>query len=163
LIQPSLRRVKPSADQSSPSDRHRHWPPTQLHSHHRQRPHRHARTPLPHRLTAPAPDPRRRRADSAAAARSGRRRPIWPSSPDLAAAARPSGRRRPIQSPPRSHRRHTDQAAAMSIRHRQSRSPQHRPQRRHCCLSACGISGCGHVLSSLREAFNLLLLSFCFT
>jgi hypothetical protein len=30
-------------------------------------------------------------------------------------------------------------------------------------LSACGISGCGPVLGSLREAFNLLLLSFCFT
>jgi hypothetical protein len=35
LIQPPLHRVKPSADRSSPSDRHRHWPPTQLHSHRR--------------------------------------------------------------------------------------------------------------------------------
>jgi hypothetical protein len=41
LIQPPLRRVKPSADRSSPSDRHWHWPPTQLHSHRRQRPCRH--------------------------------------------------------------------------------------------------------------------------
>jgi hypothetical protein len=40
LIQPLLRRVKSSADQSSPSDRHRHWPPTQLHSHRCRRPHR---------------------------------------------------------------------------------------------------------------------------
>jgi hypothetical protein len=36
LIQPPLRRVKPSADRSSPSDHHRHWPPTQLHSHRRR-------------------------------------------------------------------------------------------------------------------------------
>jgi hypothetical protein len=41
LIEPPLYRVKPSADRSSLSDRHRHWPPTQLHSHHRRRPHRH--------------------------------------------------------------------------------------------------------------------------
>jgi hypothetical protein len=41
LIQPPLHRVKPSADRSSPSDRHRHWPPTQLHSHHRRRSRRH--------------------------------------------------------------------------------------------------------------------------
>jgi hypothetical protein len=40
LIQPPLRRVKPSADRSSPSDRHRHWPLTQLHSHRRRRPRR---------------------------------------------------------------------------------------------------------------------------
>jgi hypothetical protein len=30
-------------------------------------------------------------------------------------------------------------------------------------LSACGINGCGPMLGSLCEAFNLLLLSFCFT
>jgi hypothetical protein len=41
LIQSLLRRVKQSADRSSPSDRHRHWPPTQLHSHRRRRPRRH--------------------------------------------------------------------------------------------------------------------------
>jgi hypothetical protein len=40
LIQPPLHRVKPSADRSSPSDRHRHWPPTQLHSHRRRCPRR---------------------------------------------------------------------------------------------------------------------------
>jgi hypothetical protein len=40
LIQPLLRRVKPSADRSSPSDRHRHWRPTQLHSHRHRRPRR---------------------------------------------------------------------------------------------------------------------------
>jgi hypothetical protein len=45
LIQSPLHRVKPSADQSSPSDRHRHWPPTQLHSHHHRRP-RHRRVVL---------------------------------------------------------------------------------------------------------------------
>jgi hypothetical protein len=41
LIQPPLRQVKPSTDRSSLSDHHRHWPPTQLHSHCRRRPRRH--------------------------------------------------------------------------------------------------------------------------
>jgi hypothetical protein len=41
LIQPPLRRVKPSADRSSPSDRHQYWPPTQLHSHRRRCPRHH--------------------------------------------------------------------------------------------------------------------------
>jgi hypothetical protein len=40
LIQSLLRRVKPSADRSSWSNRHRHWPPTQLHSHRHRRPRR---------------------------------------------------------------------------------------------------------------------------
>jgi hypothetical protein len=39
LIQSPLRQVKPSADRSSLPDRHRHWPPTQLHSHRHRRPH----------------------------------------------------------------------------------------------------------------------------
>jgi hypothetical protein len=38
LIQSPLRRVKPLADRSSSSNRHRHWPPTQLHSHCHRRP-----------------------------------------------------------------------------------------------------------------------------
>jgi hypothetical protein len=41
LIQSPLHRVKSSADRSSPSNHHRHWPPTQLHSHHRRHPRRH--------------------------------------------------------------------------------------------------------------------------
>jgi hypothetical protein len=73
------------------------------------------------------------------------------------------GCRHPIRPPPQSHHCRTDQAAAAPIRHHRSCSPQHRPQRRRCCLSACGISGCASVLGSLREAFNLVLLSFCFT
>jgi hypothetical protein len=38
FIQPPFRRVKPSADRSSPSYHHRQWPPTQLHSHCHRRP-----------------------------------------------------------------------------------------------------------------------------
>jgi hypothetical protein len=90
LIQPPLRRVKPLVDQSSLSDRHWHWPPTQLHSHRHRCPHHHCvvlecvscigRPPL-HQIHAaavllrlpppihPLPDP--------AVARCARR-PIWP-------------------------------------------------------------------------------------
>jgi hypothetical protein len=134
LIQPPLCRVKPSADRSSPSDRHRHWPPTQLHSHRRRRP-RHHRVVLG-RLSRIGRPPLRQIHATVVLIR---------------------------LSPPRSHRCRTDQATAALIRHRRSRSPQHRPQRCRCCMSACGISGCEPVIGSLREAFNLLLLSFCFT
>jgi hypothetical protein len=74
--------------------------------------------------------------------------------------------------PPRSSRRpnHTVAAPIRLPLHRSGRSRIDQPSldlqsatsttMRRGCSSACGISACGLVLGSLREAFNILLLFF---
>jgi hypothetical protein len=130
LIQPPLHRVKPSVDQNSLSDHHRHWPPTQLHSHRHRCPRHHriilgslshiGRPPLCQIHTAtilirlPPPDPAATRSTC---------RPIRPV-PDPPAV---QSSLYPIRLPPLSHRHRTDQAAAMPIHHRRSHSPLHQP------------------------------------
>jgi hypothetical protein len=115
LIQPPLHRVKPSADQNSLSDHHRHRCPR----HHRiilgSLSHI-GRPPLCQIHTAamlirlPPPDPAATRSTCC---------PIRPV-PDPPAV---QSSLYPIRLPPLSHRHRTDQAAAMPIHHHRSHSP----------------------------------------